>query len=170
MSIIGLALSTTAPTSPARLVEFHPPLLFLLLSHLLGPTLHIQLGPTTLWHPVLVASWIGILITSLNLIPAGQLDGGHILYALSPRIHRVLTYAVLALLIFLGIRYWLGWLLWTALLLLPGMRHPKVTDTTPLAPTLRLLPPIALLIFILSATPEPFSNSSLTNVLTRLLH
>ena len=102
-------------------------MLFVLLRKLFGAMTHqAYSGPLLWWHPVLIASWIGLLITSLNLVPAGQLDGGHILYSVSPRLHRALTWMVLATLLVLGVFYWVGWLLWASLLLLPGMRHPKV--------------------------------------------
>jgi len=167
MACIGLSLSKPVAVEPTKLVIFNSPLLLKLLSALPIAGLHGRVGEPLIWHPVFIASWIGILITSLNLIPAGQLDGGHILYSISPRLHRIVTYAVMALLVFLGIEYWLGWLLWTALLCLPGMRHPTVKDTEPLSPTLLLLAPIALLILILTATPEPFSHSSLIDVLRK---
>jgi membrane-associated protease RseP (regulator of RpoE activity) len=168
MASIGLALSKPVPTEPTTLVHFNSPLLFTLLSHTLGAALHIRLETPLLWHPILIASWIGLLITSLNLLPAGQLDGGHILYALSPRLHRIATYTVMAVLLYLGLRYWLGWILWAAILCLPGMRHPTVCDTQPLPKNLLLLAPIALIIFLLTATPEPFTNHSLLNILSRL--
>jgi Zn-dependent protease len=168
-SVIGFALSKPVATEPQRLVNFHDPMLFRILSLVLGNRLHISLDGHLLWHPVLIASWIGLLITSLNLVPAGQLDGGHILYALSPRIHRVVTYAAIVLLIFLGIEYWVGWLLWAALLLLPGMRHPTVKDESPLPRGLLWLPPTSLAIFLLTATPQPFGSSSLLEVIPRIL-
>jgi len=165
MACVGLALSKTVAVEPTKLVTFNSPLLLKLLSTLPIAAFHGRLSAPLIWHPIFIASWIGILITSLNLIPAGQLDGGHILYSISPRLHGIVTYAVMALLVFLGVEYWLGWLLWTALLCLPGMRHPTVKDTEHLSPTLLLLAPIALLILILTATPEPFSHSSLIDVL-----
>ncbi len=63
-------------------------------------------------HPILTASWMGILITALNLIPAGQLDGGHILYAVSPTAHKFSSKVVVAALFILGFFYWSGWVLW----------------------------------------------------------
>jgi membrane-associated protease RseP (regulator of RpoE activity) len=112
-------------------------------------------------HPVLIAGWIGLFITSLNLIPGGQLDGGHILYAIAPRLHRTVTRILPFVLILCGVFFWIGWILWGAMLLIPAMRHPRV----PLEPTLgrkrKLLAVLALLIFLLTFSPEPFSHSSL---------
>jgi membrane-associated protease RseP (regulator of RpoE activity) len=163
MSCIGLSLSVPAATVPAKLVEFTPPLLF----HVLGHFFPLALSSTLIWHPILVAAWIGLLITSLNLLPAGQLDGGHILYSLSPRLHRIATYTVMAGLVYLGVTLWLGWLLWAALLCLPGMRHPKVDNPTPVPTKILLLAPIALVLLILTATPQPFSHTSLIDVIHR---
>jgi Zn-dependent protease len=171
MACIGLALSRQVPVEPHKLVTFQSPLLFKLLPHLLGNSLSLRIDAPLLWHPVFIASWIGILITSLNLLPAGQLDGGHILYSLSPRLHRGITYIVMAALLYLGVMHWLGWLLWVGLLSLPGMRHPAVRYTDPLPhPKLLLLAPVALLILILTATPEPFTKSSLLDIIARIRH
>ena len=170
MSCIGLALSHPVAVEPQKLVSFHLPLFFKLISFAFGNALHVHLDAPLLWHPIFIASWIGLLITSLNLLPAGQLDGGHILYTISPRIHRTTTYVVITGLIYLGITLWLGWLLWAALLCLPGMRHPRVQDTESLHPALLALAPISLAILILTATPQPFSDSSLINVISRLHH
>ena len=63
-------------------------------------------------HPILIASWVGLFVTSLNLIPAGQLDGGHILYAISPQWHRRMTFTVPVLLLVMGVTLWTGWVLW----------------------------------------------------------
>jgi membrane-associated protease RseP (regulator of RpoE activity) len=76
---------------------------------------------------LLVAGWIGLFITSLNLIPGGQLDGGHILYAISPRAHRIVTKILPFLLFVAGTIYWVGWILWGVFLMIPVMRHPRVS-------------------------------------------
>jgi membrane-associated protease RseP (regulator of RpoE activity) len=170
MACIGFRLSRIVAVEPQKLVNFQSPLLFQLLHHLLGHRFHLSFDAPLLWHPVLVASWIGVLITSLNLLPAGQLDGGHVLYSLSPRIHRKTTYAVMAGLVYLGVFHWLGWLFWAGLLCLPGMRHPAVRDTDPLPGKLVLLAPVALLILVLTATPEPFTRSSLLEIIAHIRH
>lgn len=121
-------------------------------------------------HPILTASWMGLLITALNLIPAGQLDGGHILYAISPRAHKVSSRIAVAVLFFLGIFYWCGWILWGIILLLPGMRHPLVPEGEPVKPWLWVLLPICVTIFLLAGTYEPFKGYSLLHVLEVLPH
>jgi membrane-associated protease RseP (regulator of RpoE activity) len=116
-------------------------------------------------HPVLIAGWIGLFITSLNLIPAGQLDGGHILYAISPRAYRSLTYVVPVVLLLAGFFYWIGWILWGLILFIPAMRHPSVPAGEPLDSKRLLLSAISLCIFALTFSAEPFTNSSILSYL-----
>jgi membrane-associated protease RseP (regulator of RpoE activity) len=160
ISCVGISLSHAVPYAPFGLVHFNPPLLLTLLRHLLGHGAPLPAQNHMLWHPVYVASWIGVLITSLNLVPAGQLDGGHILYAIAPRLHRYVTWATMVVLTVLGIWLWMGWLLWVGLLLLPGMRHPRVQDPVPLRKSILALGPICLGLFILCAVPRPLDNLS----------
>jgi membrane-associated protease RseP (regulator of RpoE activity) len=119
-----------------------------------------QLAP----HPVLVAGWIGLFITSLNLIPGGQLDGGHILYAISPRMHRVLTNVLPFVLLIAGTFYWLGWILWGLFLMIPAMRHPKVPIEPGLSRRRLVLGVVGLAIFLLTFTSTPFSHNSLMHL------
>jgi membrane-associated protease RseP (regulator of RpoE activity) len=110
---------------------------------------------------VLVAGWIGLFSTSLNLIPGGQLDGGHILYAVSPRAHKLFTNFLPFVLFLMGTLYWVGWLLWGLFLMVPAMRHPKVPVDPGLTRSRYALAVIGLAIFLLTFTPTPFYDSSL---------
>jgi len=110
---------------------------------------------------VLVAGWIGLFITSLNLIPGGQLDGGHILYAISPKAHKIFTNFLPILLFLMGTLYWVGWMLWGIFLMIPALRHPKVAVELELSRGRLVLGVIGLVIFMLTFTPTPFYNSSL---------
>jgi len=168
MACIGIHLSLPVPAEPVKLVNFSPPLIMRLLEHVLHPAGLSYQPAHVLWHPVFVAAWIAILITSLNLIPAGQLDGGHILYAVSPRLHRIVTPITMVVLVILGITSWLGWLLWTALLLLPGMRHPKVQDPVDPQFPLLIVAPICFVLLALCVSAQPFSNASLMHLASRL--
>jgi membrane-associated protease RseP (regulator of RpoE activity) len=137
------------------LVVFGQPLIERILEALLRPGIAHE---TLLLHPVGRAAWVGIFATALNLLPAGQLDGGHILYALASERHRRVTLAVAILLVPLAIYYWLGWLMWAVLLLAIGFRHPPLIDRwQPLDRTRRSWALVALAIFILCFMPAPIA-------------
>ena len=102
------------------------------------------------------AAWVGLFATALNLLPIGQLDGGHILYALVGEKHRLFSRLFVLALIPLGYLCWFGWLLWSALLLFLGTRHPMLFDPVPLERGRRRLGALAVLIFLLCFTPSPF--------------
>jgi membrane-associated protease RseP (regulator of RpoE activity) len=113
-------------------------------------------GVDVMLHPVAWAGWAGILVTSLNLIPAGQLDGGHIFYVLFDRVwaKRILPVIVL-LLTALGF-IWNGWWLWVVLILFFGRVHAEPLDQiTPLDGKRKIFGVMALLLFILVFTPVP---------------
>ncbi len=113
-------------------------------------------------HPIAFAGWIGTLVTMLNLLPVGQLDGGHIAYAvLGKHIHRLASYIILPLLFVLGVAAWKGWLVWCLLLFfLMGTKHPPTRDEyLPLNRGRKVIGWIALLLFILTFTPVPFHIS-----------
>jgi len=118
--------------------------------------------------PIAIAAWVGMLATSLNLLPGGQLDGGHIVYALSPRLHRPVSALTVLALFPLGIFYWMGWLIWAVLLLLTLMRHPPVPEYPPLDFKRKLVGWCALVMFVLTIIPAPFSSSGLLDVLRQL--
>ena len=107
-------------------------------------------------HPVAWAGWAGLLVTGLNLIPAGQLDGGHALYVLIGRRARLLVPLIIAALVGLGF-FWNGWWLWAALIYFLGRTHAEPLDQiTDLDPFRRLLAVGALVLFVLVITPIPF--------------
>jgi len=160
--IVGFALSKPLPEHPAApLIGFGEPWSVRLVHALLaGMHPGIPTFALVVRHPVLIAGWVGLFITALNLLPAGQLDGGHILYAIWPRVHRPVTLLLSAALIVCGIFFWIGWILWGLLLLLPIMRHPMVPLDRPLTGGQRLLAAAALLLFALTFSLEPFLGSS----------
>lgn len=124
----------------------------LLLMH--GP---LEPGLAVDYHPAALAAWVGLFVTALNLIPLGQLDGGHILYAVSSVWYRRLRPILLGLLAIMGF-WWPGWWLWFGILLLIARRHPPVLiPGERLDSTRRLVAWIALAIFILVFVPVPLS-------------
>ncbi len=107
-------------------------------------------------HPIAFAGWFGILVTAFNLIPIGQLDGGHIFFAFSTDLYKKLTYVFIALLIFAGIFYWEGWFLWAILIMIFGVKHPPVFDQErELDYKRKLLFYLIIIIFLVSFTPTP---------------
>jgi membrane-associated protease RseP (regulator of RpoE activity) len=133
-------------------VIFGTPLLLRLLDALFHPGVnpHFLLLP-----PAGRAAWVGLFVTSLNLLPAGQLDGGHILRSISPRLHRITSILVPLALLPLG-RIWFVWYVWAGLLLAQRfLRIPPIYDPAPLDPRRRLAALLTLVIFILCFMPAP---------------
>ncbi|MFQ5912259.1 MAG: site-2 protease family protein [Nitrospinota bacterium] len=111
---------------------------------------------TILLHPIALAGWLGLFVTVINLLPIGQLDGGHIVYALMGARHRVVALGTLAALIPMSL-FWMGWLFWAGVTVLFGFRHPPlVNDYVRLDPKRRFLGWCCMAIFAVSFTPVPF--------------
>jgi membrane-associated protease RseP (regulator of RpoE activity) len=154
--IIALAKSGVIAVEPAGMgIELGEPLIFKLMEFVMGKT--PPAGMTINLHPIGFAAWFGFFATALNLLPVGQLDGGHVSYALFGRIHKRISMAFLFTLIPLGLFYWQGWLLWTTVLLFIGLRHPMtLDDSVPLRARHTVLGWIGLAMFVLCFTPAPF--------------
>ncbi len=112
-------------------------------------------------HPVARAAWVGLLATALNLLPIGQLDGGHILYAFAGEKTRWLSRFFVALLIPMGIFFAYSWLVWAVLLFFFGMRHPVIYDPYPIGRARTWLGIAALIILILTFTLSPVRANGL---------
>jgi membrane-associated protease RseP (regulator of RpoE activity) len=154
--LVGLKLSTvTVMGGGGEGLILGEPLLFKLLSWLaLGPMTPEQ---NVILHPVAFAGWIGLLVTALNLIPVGQLDGGHVAYALFPEYHRYISLVSLGLLVICGVLFWQGWLMWAVLLAFLGWRHPPPYQFwVPLDRRRRVLGIISIVVFVLTFSPAPF--------------
>ncbi|MGD0282276.1 MAG: site-2 protease family protein [Dissulfurispiraceae bacterium] len=166
--IIGLSISKVIPLPPAAAGEgslsLGDSILFSFLSR-------IVLGTTPehydiLLHPVAFAGWIGLFVTSLNLIPIGQLDGGHIAYAILGERHRYVSVFLVGLLAILGLSSlfgfpgWEGWLVWAVLMLILGIKHPPVLYwESPLDRGRMMIGLLSLVIFIITFIPTPFKVS-----------
>ncbi len=181
--IIGLRYSTVVPVVEAEGgLGLGGSLLFSLLSRLvlgITPELH-----DILLHPVAFAGWIGLFVTSLNLIPIGQLDGGHVAFAFLGNRHLMLSKSLNAVLLLTGTiglvqiyvqantvflpawlmslfgtlpTFWPGWAFWGALMIILGLRHPPVIYwEAALDSRRKFIGIIALIIFIITFTPAPF--------------
>ncbi len=108
-------------------------------------------------HPIALAAWVGFLVTALNLLPVGQLDGGHVVYALLGDVwHRWISRGTVVGLLILGIGGWPGWLFWVALLAMIGFRHPRTADPVrPLDRNRLILAVLTLVMLVLVFMPEP---------------
>jgi len=163
-TIIGLQHSTIGPLdSSAGGLNLGNSLLFLELSRwILGVdpnSVNVNL------NPIAFAGWLGFFVTMLNLVPSGQFDGGHVVYTLFGRRHRLVSRcAVLGCVLMvvvpfiLGRDYWGGWLLWALLLIVLGLGHPTTVDAeTPLDGRRKLAAWLTVALFIITFTPMPFS-------------
>jgi len=154
---IGVAYSKLIPgvAHEGNVLFGTPPLLWLL-----EKAIFPGVDPELIYlHPLARAAWIGVFATALNLLPIGQLDGGHILYAFVGEKHRRLSRMFVFLLVPIGLLYWMGWLFWAVLLFFFGARHPAVYDTSPLGTTRRKLGALAVLIFGLCFMTNPFASN-----------
>lgn len=155
-SIIGLSYSTVVAAADTKgALGLGNSILFSFLSHII-----IGAAPDSqdiLLHPIAFAGWIGLFVTSLNLIPVGQLDGGHIVYAFIGERHRFVSKILVTALFFFGIFFWEGWLIWGGLMIVFGLRHPPVIYwETPLDRKRRFTGLLAFIIFIITFIPAPF--------------
>ena len=158
-TVIGLFLSKVMPVVKAGgMITLGDSLLFAGLSKLIVGT--IPDNYDVFLHPIAFAGWIGFFVTSLNLIPIGQLDGGHIAYALLGEKHAKISKILIGVLILLGIFVYEGWIIWAALLIILGFRHPPIIySTIPLDPKRKIVGWIALIIFIVTFIPVPIMIS-----------
>jgi membrane-associated protease RseP (regulator of RpoE activity) len=154
--IIGLLMSDVRPAGliEEEYLSLGEPLLFSALSYVtLGP---IPEGMDVFLHPVALAGWIGLLVTFLNLLPVGQLDGGHVAYAFIGRWHRLVARGFFAVVAILALTGWPGWLLWVVLLLIVGLDHPPTLDNwTPLDLRRQVASCLTGVLFVLTFMAEP---------------
>jgi membrane-associated protease RseP (regulator of RpoE activity) len=154
--IVGLTLSHVAalPEKGPDSLILGDSLLFKFLSYaVIGP---LPLNQDIMLHPIAFAGWIGLFVTGLNLMPFGQLDGGHVLFALSPKIHDLLRRIRVPLLVLLGLTLWSGWFVWALLLLFIGGPHPYPDTMEPrLGPLRTALAVFGLVMFFLCIIPAP---------------
>lgn len=110
-------------------------------------------------HPIGFAGWIGLLVTAMNLLPVGQLDGGHVVYALFGERYIWISRLALVVILLLGLlRWWDGWLVWGVLLLFMGVRHPPPLDPyTPLDLKRKFFAWFMLATLAVTFIPVPFS-------------
>lgn len=156
VSVIGLFLSDVrpVPTDTSHYLGLGEPILFSFISKLVFGNL--PAGMDIYLHPLAFAGWAGLFVTALNLLPIGQLDGGHVMYALlgkkSSIVYRIGIFLFCVIAIFL----YPGWILFAILLLIFGFKHPSPLDEfTTLDRKRKILGIILFIVFIVSFTPVP---------------
>src|SRR5438067_8753756 len=156
----------TIPSASSDIQLGYPLVFRVIWSIIPTTTLHTSRALHSVYFPpTVIAAWVGMFATALNLLPGGQLDGGHIVFALAPRAHRIVSRLTILALIPMAIYFWLGWMVWAVLLRISGMRHPMVADWPGILDARRWLAVFALLMLVLTLTPAPFAHSSLMHVL-----
>jgi membrane-associated protease RseP (regulator of RpoE activity) len=152
----GLSLSEVRPlASAAGGLELGDSLVFRWLTHLaLGVA---PADVTILLHPIALAGWFGLFVTFLNLLPVGQLDGGHVVYALLGRRHRWVARLSVVVIVGLAFLGWEGWMMWAILVTLLGLDHPPTIDDTPLDPARRVAAWLTIALFAITFMPVPLS-------------
>ena len=157
--IIGYSISTVVkiPDIPDNgySVIFGESLIIRFIGWLFAP--EVPEGYTLVLNPVLFAGWVGLFVTMINLMPFGQMDGGHIIYSMfSRKIQYNLALLMLGFILVLGY-FWMGWFLWAFLaLLVIRLKHPPtLDDSTELTGNRKILGWLAIVIFILTFIPIP---------------
>jgi len=151
---LAIVYSKIAPGADANAdFLFGTPLLMKALTHLLRPGISPH---ALLLDPIGRAAWVGLFSTGLNLMPIGQLDGGHILYSISSDNHRRISLLSVLVLAVMGRFLWNGWYVWAVLALMIGFRHPALLDRWEQTDAKRRAwALVALAIFILCFMPVP---------------
>jgi peptidase M50-like protein len=173
--IFSLGRSHVAPVGAAPPdISLGYPLIFVLAKKFLVAIGHggaIGSAPLSRLYldPMAVAAWVGMFATSLNLLPGGQLDGGHLVFAVSPRVHNAISRATILALIPLALFCWMGWLVWAVLLRVSGMRHPEVAEWPDITPGRKVLAVFALLMLVLTFSYAPVGPGSLLESVRSLL-
>jgi membrane-associated protease RseP (regulator of RpoE activity) len=152
---LGLKYLVKGELLPSPLHYNLPPLLYWVRYLFTGSPIPVG-GRDVMVHPVAMAGWAGLLVTFLNLIPAGQLDGGHVIFTVFGKRVNIILPVILVATVLLGF-FWSGWWLWAFIIFLLGRLHAEPLDQiTRLDPSRKALAVLMLAIFLLVLTPVPF--------------
>jgi len=169
---LALPLSKVLPPGPADFdIELRYPLIFRLVWYALPLTelkAHAHTFDAIYFHPTAIAAWVGMLATALNLLPGGQLDGGHIVFSIAPRAHRLISHLTILVLVPMAFYFWMVWLLWAVLLRISGMRHPVVAERPQVRGARLWLALCAFLMLVVTFTPAPIAHFSLVEVVHQI--
>lgn len=163
---VGVALSEPIAVDPEEgMLILGDPLLIEAATALFHPEL--EPGMELMLHPIGLAGWVGCLLTALNLLPVGQLDGGHLLYGVFGDRSHLATWVVFGALIAVGLWFFPGWLVLAVLIGWMGVRHPPILKGTPLRCGERWMVWICVVIFAVTFTPQPVEVPGLPELLWR---
>ena len=158
MLMVGLHLSSVSPSTGIGGISYGSSYILNLCSEMIlgvdpsSPYINIHL------HPIAFAGWIGMLVTALNLMPVGQLDGGHIIYAIFPDKHSAIGKLFFLALFPLGY-FWPGWIFWAVMISLMGFKTaPLDEDVSELDAVHKIIGFSSMVIFLLTFIPIPFSE------------
>ncbi|VAX31100.1 Zinc metalloprotease [hydrothermal vent metagenome] len=155
--VVGLFLSEVTPAETVHGMTFGSSILLTVLSKLILGVTPFTEGVNINLHPIAFAGWIGLFVTALNLLPIGQLDGGHVVYSLFVRRHKILSRLFFILMLPLGY-FWQGWWFWAVMIALMGFRPaPLIDDSILPDPRHRAMGYVSIFIFLLTFIPVPFS-------------
>jgi membrane-associated protease RseP (regulator of RpoE activity) len=163
--LFAMPLSRAMPTAVASPdIQLGFPLIFRLVWYVL-PLAQLKAGSSSTlhsinFHPTAIAAWVGMFATALNLLPGGQLDGGHIVFSLAPQAHKTVSRLTILALIPMAFYCWAGWLIWAILLRITGMRHPMVPEWPGIAGVRRWIGAFGLVMLILTLAPVPLGPHS----------
>jgi Peptidase family M50 len=157
-----------SPAVPSPDIQLGYPLIFRLAWYVL-PLARLKASSSLdsiYFHPTAIAAWVGMFATALNLLPGGQLDGGHIVFSLAPRAHKTVSRLTILTLIPMAFFFWMGWLIWAILLRISGMRHPMVAEWPQVIGARRWIAGFGFVMLVLTLAPAPFgAHGSLREVL-----
>lgn len=159
-TVIGMKLSKVQEITESHgFIRLGDPYLFKIIERIIYGDLPSNYD--IVLHPYAYAGWVGLFVTALNLLPVGQLDGGHVVYAIFGAKSKIVYLTTTLFMLLLSVFYNPGWLTLVILLLIFGMRHPEPYDMeTQIDGKRKVLALLILLIFILSFTPSPFPDFS----------
>ena len=164
---LGLSKPIIASTPPADLA-LGLPMIFQLMHRLLatagaGHDVAVLRLNRVLLHPAAIAAWVGMFATALNLLPGGQLDGGHIVFSIAPRAHRWISRLTAIVLLIMAYYFSYIWLMWAVLLRLSSLRHPQVAEWPKVSGGRIVLAGFAVLMLALTLMPTPLMQPATAN-------
>ena len=157
IALIGLLLSEVVnktEVSGVHTIKLGTPLILSLMQNMIFGSL--EPSKDIMLHPMAFAGWIGFFITAMNLIPIGQTDGGHIVFALFPSWHRKISFFFIAVLFVLGIFFWYGWLFWAFLTAVLSIKRIPYSPVKDVKFSDKVLAIVAGVIFVLTFIISPF--------------